>query len=444
MHYGRLFIPVINIYDSEQQGKRESRVGSRFLSTDIESPTKALTVTQLTAKLKGVMEHTFRFVWVSGEISNCKQASSGHVYFTLKDEGAQIAAILWRGAAQRLRFQLKDGLKVLAAGPIQLYETRGQYQLIAEQLEPQGIGALELAFRQLHRKLDEEGLFDPDHKRPLPLFPRRIALITSPSSAAVRDMLQVISRRWPRANLVIVPVPVQGADAAPQIAKALGQVHLIPHVDVVICGRGGGSLEDLWAFNEEVVARAIYQCAVPVISAVGHEIDLTIADLVADRRALTPSEAAELVVPLESDVRALLEQSRYRLTSALQYQAQRARFQIERIQQRPGMSRPLDRIHQLQSEVDDLEERMRVAVTRRLESRRQQIGTITASLNALSPLAVLERGYSLTKRLVDETLIRDLHDIKIGDRISTLVSRGSLISEVIQIDVDADADEDAD
>ena len=415
-------------------------MGSRFLSTDIESPTKALTVTQLTAKLKGVMENTFRFVWVSGEISNCKQASSGHVYFTLKDEGAQIAAILWRSAAQRLRFQLKDGLKVLAAGPIQLYETRGQYQLIAEQLEPQGIGALELAFRQLHRKLDAEGLFDLDHKRPLPLFPRRIALITSPSSAAVRDMLQVITRRWPRANIVIVPVPVQGVDAAPQIAKALGQVHQIPDVEVVICGRGGGSLEDLWAFNEEVVARAIYQCAVPVISAVGHEIDLTIADLVADRRALTPSEAAELVVPLESDVRALLEQSRHRLTSALQYQAQRARFQIERIQQRPALSRPLDRIHQLQSEVDDLEERMRVAVTRRLETGRQQIGTITASLNALSPLAVLERGYSLTKRLVDETLIRDLHDIKIGDRISTLVSRGSLISEVIQIDVDDDAD----
>ena len=315
------------------------------MSTDSEPLSKALTVSQLTAKLKGVMESSFRFVWVSGEISNCKQASSGHVYFTLKDEGAQLAAIVWRGTAQKLRFQLKDGLKVLAAGPIQLYETRGQYQLIAEQLEPQGIGALELAFRQLQRKLEAEGLFDQDRKRPWPLFPKRIALITSPSGAAVRDMLQVISRRWPRANVIIVPVPVQGAEAAPQIANALRTVHLIPDVDVVICGRGGGSLEDLWAFNEELVARAIFDCQVPVISAVGHEIDVTIADLVADKRALTPSEAAELVVPLESDIRLLLERVRQRLTTALQYQAQRARFQVERLAEHPRLARPLDRIH---------------------------------------------------------------------------------------------------
>ena len=406
------------------------------MSTDSEPLSKALTVSQLTAKLKGVMESSFRFVWVSGEISNCKQASSGHVYFTLKDEGAQLAAIVWRGTAQKLRFQLKDGLKVLAAGPIQLYETRGQYQLIAEQLEPQGIGALELAFRQLQRKLEAEGLFDQDRKRPWPLFPKRIALITSPSGAAVRDMLQVISRRWPRANVIIVPVPVQGAEAAPQIANALRTVHLIPDVDVVICGRGGGSLEDLWAFNEELVARAIFDCQVPVISAVGHEIDVTIADLVADKRALTPSEAAELVVPLESDIRLLLERVRQRLTTALQYQAQRARFQVERLAEHPRLARPLDRIHELQSEVDDLDERMRRAMQRRVESSRQQLGTISASLNALSPLAVLDRGYSLTKRLSDGNLIRDVNNLKVGDRISTLVASGSLISEVIAIDAD--------
>ena len=406
------------------------------MSTDIEPLSKALTVSQLTAKLKGVMESSFRFVWVSGEISNCKQASSGHVYFTLKDEDAQLAAIVWRGSAQKLRFQLKDGLKVLAAGPIQLYETRGQYQLIAEQLEPQGIGALELAFRQLQRKLEAEGLFDPDRKRPWPVFPKRIALVTSPSGAAVRDMLQVISRRWPRANVIIVPVPVQGAEAAPQIASALRTVHLIPGVDVVICGRGGGSLEDLWAFNEELVARAIFDCQVPVISAVGHEIDVTIADLVADKRALTPSEAAELVVPLETDVRLLLERVRQRLTTALQYQAQRARYQVERLAEHPRLARPLDRIHELQSDVDELDERMRRAMQRRVESSRQQLGTISASLNALSPLAVLDRGYSLTKRLSDGNLIRDVNDLKIGDRISTLVASGSLISEIIAIDAD--------
>ena len=399
---------------------------------------KALTVSQLTAKLKGVMENTFRFVWVSGEISNCKQAGSGHVYFTLKDEGAQIAAILWRSAAQRLRFQLKDGLKVLAAGPIQLYETRGQYQLIAEQLEPQGVGALELAFRQLQQKLEAEGLFHPDRKRPWPVFPRRIALITSPSGAAVRDMLQVITRRWPRANIIVVPVPVQGAEAAPQIAAALRSVHLIPDVDVVICGRGGGSLEDLWAFNEEVVARAIFECQIPVISAVGHEIDLTIADLVADKRALTPSEAAELVVPLETDVRMLLEQIRQRLTSALQYRAQHARFQVERLAQHPCLSRPLDRIRELEAEVDDLEERLGRAMRRRLELSRQQLGTISASLNALSPLAVLDRGYSLTKRLDDGDLIRDVSALKTGDRISTLFSHGSVTSEVLEVESDDD------
>ncbi len=404
------------------------------MAIETELPTKALTVSQLTAKLKGVMESTFRFVWVSGEISNCKQASSGHVYFTLKDEGAQLSAIIWRGAAQRLRFQLKDGLKVLAAGPIQLYETRGQYQLIAEQLEPQGVGALELAFRQLYQKLEAEGLFDPDRKRAWPVFPRRIALVTSPTGAAVRDMLQVITRRWPRANIIVVPVPVQGADAAPQIAAALRQVHLIPDVDVVICGRGGGSLEDLWAFNEEVVARAIFDCQVPVISAVGHEIDLTIADLVADKRALTPSEAAELAVPLESDVRLLLEQARRRLTSALQYRAQQARFQVEKLAARPCFSRPLDRIRQWEAEVDDLEERMHRAIRRRLETTRQQLGTVSASLNALSPLAVLDRGYSLTKRLESKSLVRDVGELKVGERISTLFAQGSLISEIISIE----------
>lgn len=408
------------------------------MDIDTVPPSKALTVSQLTSRLKGVMEASFPFIWVSGEISNCKQASSGHLYFTLKDEGAQLAAIMWRGAAAKLRFQLRDGLKVLAAGPIQLYETRGQYQLIAEQLEPQGIGALELAFRQLQRKLDAEGLFDPERKRPWPLIPRRIALITSPTGAAVKDMLQVITRRWPKANVVIVPVPVQGADAAPQIADALRRVHLIPGVDVVICGRGGGSLEDLWAFNEEVVARAIFDCQIPVISAVGHEIDVTIADLVADKRALTPSEAGELVVPLETDVKLLLERVRQRLTTALQYQAQRARFQIEKLADHPSLSRPYDRIRELESQVDDLEERLTRSMRGRLDAARQQLGTIAASLTALSPLAVLERGYSLTKRMSDGTLVRDLSAIKPGDRISTLLATGSLVSEVVHIDSDAE------
>lgn len=401
-----------------------------------EIPVQPLSVSELTAQLKHVMEGTFPLVWVSGEISNCKKASSGHLYFTLKDEDAQLAAIAWRSTAQRLKFQLKDGLKVLAAGPIQLYETRGQYQLIAEELVPQGMGALELAFRQLHQKLDAEGLFDPARKRPWPIYPRRIALVTSPSGAAVRDMLQVITRRWPRANIVVVPVPVQGADAAPQIAAALRRVHLIESVDVVICGRGGGSLEDLWAFNEEVVARAIFECRVPVISAVGHEIDLTIADLVADKRALTPSEAAELVVPLESDIRTLLEQLRHRLVTGLQHRFQEARHQVQRLAEKPCLARPLDRIHEHQAELDDLEERLQRSLERRMESARQTLAMIAASLNALSPLAVLERGYSLTKHLVDESLVRDVNQLRAGDRISTLLANGSCESEVIRVESD--------
>lgn len=406
------------------------------LSVDLEMSAKPLTVSQLTSQLKMVMESAFPLVWVSGEISNCKRASSGHVYFTLKDEHAQLSAILWKGTAQRLKFQIKDGLKVLAAGPIQLYETRGTYQMIAEQMVPQGIGALELAFRQMHQKLEAEGLFDAARKRPWPFFPKRIAMITSPTGAAVRDMLQVIARRWPRANIVVVPVPVQGAEAAPQIAAALRSVHLIPDVDVVICGRGGGSLEDLWAFNEEIVARAIFECQVPVISAVGHEIDLTIADLVADKRALTPSEAAELIVPLEAEVRQALEQIRQRMTSALQYRAQRARHQIERIAERPCLARPLDRIRELEADIDDLEERLRRAIERRVDSSRQMLGTLSASLNALSPLAVLERGYSLSKRCDDGSLVRDVGGLKPGDRISTLFASGSMISEVVEVEAD--------
>ncbi|MEX2287491.1 MAG: exodeoxyribonuclease VII large subunit, partial [Planctomycetaceae bacterium] len=261
-----------------------------------------LSVSELTRQLKDLVEVNFVHVWVLGEVSNCTRAGSGHVYFTLKDGDAQIRAVAWRSQTARWKFEIHDGLEVVVAGPIEVYPARGTYQLIVEQLIPQGVGALELAFRQLQAKLEAEGLFDPRRKRPLPAFPRRIALVTSPSGAAVRDILQVLTRRWRAVDVVIVPVKVQGEGAAREIAAALANVHRIPDVDVVIAGRGGGSLEDLWAFNEEIVARAIAACRVPVISAVGHEIDVSIADLVADCRALTPSEAAELVVPNCEDV----------------------------------------------------------------------------------------------------------------------------------------------
>ena len=395
-----------------------------------------LTVSALTFVLKNVVEDAFPHVWVSGEISNFLRAGSGHVYFTLKDDSAQLKAVMWRSTAQRIRFDLRDGMDVIAAGPIQVYEARGQHQLVVEQLQPKGIGPLELAFRQLQQKLAAEGLFAPERKRPLPRYPQRIALITSPTGAAVRDMIQVLTRRWPRADIVVVPVAVQGDQAAGQIAAALRRVHLIPGVDVVICGRGGGSMEDLWAFNEEIVARAICACRVPVVSAVGHEVDVTIADLVADRRALTPSEAAELVVPLESDVRAELDLIRQRLMSSLRQQTQRARLRLDSLAGRRCFARPLDRIHELSHKLDDLEARLKRGVRQTIETSRQQVHSLASSLNALSPLAVLDRGYSLTKRVSDGELIRDAATVAVGDQLSTLLARGSIVSEVRSVETD--------
>ncbi len=395
-----------------------------------------LTVSAVTFALKEVVEATFPHLWVCGEISNLMRAGSGHIYFTLKDEAAQLKAVMWRTAAQRMRFDLRDGMEVIVAGGIQVYEARGQHQIVVEQLQPKGIGPLELAFRQLQQKLAAEGLFEVERKRPLPRFPKRIALITSPSGAAVRDMIQVITRRWPKANIILVPVAVQGDLAAGQIAAALRKVHTIPNVDVVICGRGGGSLEDLWAFNEEVVARAIHACKIPVVSAVGHEVDVTIADLVADRRALTPSEAAELVVPLESDVQLELDLVRQRLVNSLKQQTQRARLRLDSVASRRCFSRPLERIQEQSHRLDDLEVRLKRGMKQVIESSKQQLQAFASSLNALSPLAVLDRGYSLTKRLSDGELIRDASTISVGDQISTLLAQGSIVSEVRAIETD--------
>jgi len=261
-----------------------------------------ISVTELVSAFKEVVETALPPCCVEGEVSNCRKSPAGHWYLTLKDEDAEIGAVIWRSTASRLKFNPKDGLQVLATGSLQVYTARGSCQFIINRLMPQGVGELELAFRQLKEKLATDGLFDEARKRRLPTVPKRVALITSPSSAAVRDMIQVLVRRWPSADVVILPVPVQGPGAAPKIAAALNCVHRIPEVDVVIAGRGGGSLEDLWAFNEEVVARAIANCRVPVVAAVGHEIDVSIADMVADRRALTPSEAAELVVPSQAEL----------------------------------------------------------------------------------------------------------------------------------------------
>jgi exodeoxyribonuclease VII large subunit len=399
-----------------------------------------LSVSELSNLLRGVVEQCFPRVWVAGEVSNCTRAGSGHIYFTLKDDQAQLKAVMWRSAAQRLKFDLRDGLDVIASGPIEVYPPRGQYQLVADKLVPQGVGALELALRQLQQKLSAEGLFDPDRKRPLPRFPRKVALITSPTGAAVRDMIHVLTRRWKLADIVLLPVMVQGDGAAEQIAAALRTVGQIPDVDVVICGRGGGSLEDLWAFNEEVVARAIAACPKPVVSAVGHEIDVTIADLVSDRRALTPSEAAELVVPLDSEVRAELDRLSQQLRSALQQRARQARLQLDGLSARRCFAKPLERVHVLATQLDELESRLVRGMNGVLERSRRECAAVAAHLEALSPLGVLARGYSLTKRLPDGRLVRSAADVQIGDRLSTLLTDGELQSIVTAVFADDGGD----
>lgn len=396
-------------------------------------PPQILTVSELTGQIKDCLEGSFALVAVRGEVSNCVHAGSGHVYLTLKDDEAQLRAVMWRMKAARLKFELRDGLDVVAVGGVNVYPARGSYQLVIEELIPHGVGPLELAFRQLHARLAAEGLFAPERKRPIPRFPRRIALVTSPESAAVRDMLQVITRRWRAAEIVIVPVPVQGEGAAELIAAGVRLLPEIPEVDVAIVGRGGGSLEDLWAFNEEVLARAIAASPVPIISAVGHEIDVTIADLVADRRALTPSEAGEIVVPDEADVLALLRQQALRLTALLRERAGAARARLDALASRRVLQRPSDRLLLLAGRVDELESRLRRAIRRRQQDAAARWRELGAALEALSPLKVLGRGYSLTTRAADGALLRSADLVRPGDVIETRLGQGRVSSRVADV-----------
>ena len=388
------------------------------------------TVSELTGEIKNLIEGNLPEVWVSGEVSSCLRANSGHIYFTLKDAGAQVSAVVWRNTASRFRFELHDGLQVVVNGSVEVYAPRGSYQVIVRQLIPQGVGALELAFRQMHAKLEAEGLFNPTRKRPIPRFPKRIALVTSPTGAAVRDMIQVITRRWQAADIIIVPVKVQGDGAAEEIATALRNVHRLSDVDVVICGRGGGSLEDLWAFNEEVVARAIAACRLPVISAVGHEIDVTIADLVADVRALTPSEAGERVVPDHAEVTRALDNLRQRLVGGLMNRAVKARLQLDGLASRRVIARPFQRVHDEFTRLDELDVRLRRAVRQRAVAAKQRLDLAAATLDALSPLKVLGRGYSITRRTETGDLVTASDQLAIGDRITTILAAGQLTSRV--------------
>ncbi len=397
-----------------------------------------LTVSALTLLLKEVVEGTFPLVWVSGEISNFSRPQSGHCYLTLKDDQAQVRAVVWRGTAAKVRCDLHDGLEVICRGHLDLYAPRGTYQLVIDELQPKGLGALEQALRRLRDKLAAEGLFDPARKRPLPTFPRRIAVITSPTSAAVRDFLQVLRRRWRGADVLIVPVRVQGVGSGDEIARAIALVNRLPTpIDVLVLARGGGSLEDLWAFNEEPVVRAIAASRIPTVSAIGHEIDVTLADLVADLRALTPSEAAERIVPAIDEVRAALLGRRQQLSAALRNRASDARQRLESLAARRVFRKPFDRLHELGRELDQWEARAVRAARQRLLAAQQRAATLSAQLESLSPLDVLTRGYTLTTR-ADGRPITSAAELAVGQPIRTRFARGEALSRVEQVTDEGD------
>jgi exodeoxyribonuclease VII large subunit len=394
---------------------------------------QVLSVGELTAQIKDALEAAFPVVWVAGEISDLARPQSGHCYLTLKDSEAQLPAVIWRSTASRVRFDLHDGLEVICRGHLEVYAPRGRYQLIIEAIEPRGIGALELALRQLHEKLAKEGLFDPARKRPLPRLPRRIAVVTSPTAAALHDFLEMLRRRWRLCDVLVVPVRVQGEGAAEEIAAAIGLVNRLPvPVDCLVVTRGGGSLEDLWAFNEEIVVRAIVGSRIPVVSGVGHEIDVTLADLAADVRALTPSDAAQRVVPAADEVARALHQFRLRLSAGLRSRAQAARNRLTSLAGQRVFRRPLTLVHDRARRLDELDSRLRRAVRHRFAGAKGGVEALAARLESLSPLAVLGRGYSLTRRLSDGRILRDARDLVTGDLLATRFAHGQAVSRVEQ------------
>lgn len=396
--------------------------------------TEAISVSALTAQLRGLIEGRFPSVWVAGEVSNFNRASSGHWYFTLKDAGAQLKSAMFRGFNLRMKFDLKDGLEVLARGKVTVYDPRGDYQLIVEEIQPKGVGAAELALRQLKEKLLAKGYFDPRRKRPLPRFPKRVGLIASASGAAVRDMVELFAQRWPLTELVIRPSRVQGEGAAVEVAAAL---RLLNHfhdmrelpLSAIVIGRGGGSTEDLWAFNEEAVADAIFNSVVPVVSAVGHEVDVTVADLVADYRAETPSAAVVALTPDRREMTANLSELRTRLTEAVEHRLAMARQRVEQLAARPALRRPLQRVRDLEARLDTIAQRLERATNQRVVQASTQIAALAARLESLSPLNVLTRGYSLT-HTADGKLVRAAAEVKAGDEIVTRVAAGEIVSRV--------------
>jgi exodeoxyribonuclease VII large subunit len=432
---------------------------------------RVLTVSELTAAIRGLLETSFGDVWVEGEISNCRVWNTGHVYFTLKDGGAQVKAVMFRSALRYLKFKPEDGLRVVARGRLGVYDPKGEYQIVCEHLEPHGLGALQLAVEQLKKRLQAEGLFEQSRKRALPALPRKIGIVTSLDGAAIRDIIKVLQRRHPNAHLVIRPTRVQGEGAAEDVARALGAIVKVPGVDVVIVGRGGGAIEDLQAFNQEIVARAVAASRVPVISAVGHETDVTIVDFVADLRAPTPSAAAEMVVAAKDEFGRRIDRLAQRLLSAARAHLQRKRAGVHALASRRGLAGWEARLamrgrhaaelahHLRRAAIANLSRRERAFSILRLRLESQDIGrhlaairarlgaangrltsaaagarhradsrlsTLAGRLENLSPLAVLARGYAVCWNEDRTAIVRRASSVAPGDRLHVTLNEGEI------------------
>lgn len=387
-----------------------------------------LTVSELTRIIRDTLENSIDTVWVVGEISNFRVPASGHFYFVLKDEQAQIAAVMFKGTNRTLAFRPEDGLQVLVRGHVSLYEPRGTLQLYVEFMEPVGVGSVQLALEQLKLRLQAEGLFAPERKRPLPTLPRCIGIVTALGGAAIQDMLTTLRRRFPHVRVVVRPVRVQGKEAPQEIVAALADLQTLDELDVVIVGRGGGSKEDLWAFNDEGVARAIAACRVPVVSAVGHEIDLTVADLVADVRAATPTAAAQLVVPDLQELRNRIDQQFRLLRTAFLRVVQLRRERVAQLAQR--LRDPRHVVENYRLRLDELAERAHLAIEQRLDRFRQRLRSLADRMEALSPLAVLQRGYAIVTKVPTGAIVRDARQLSPSDHLSIRFARGKVEAEV--------------
>ncbi|MFH1688030.1 MAG: exodeoxyribonuclease VII large subunit [bacterium] len=394
---------------------------------------QAYSVSAITRMIKDRLESSFRDVWVQGEISNYLHHSSGHRYFNLKDERTVMRSTMWRAVGAKLKFEPKDGQKVLAYGDITVYEKGGSYQLNCRKLVPVGVGELELAFRQLHEKLSLEGLFEPDRKKPLPRYPHRIGIVTSPTGAAIRDIIQIATRRNDAVQLLIYPAQVQGDGAEATIVQGIEYFNTRNDVDLIIIGRGGGSLEDLWCFNTEQLVRAVVASRLPIISAVGHEVDTTLSDLAADMRAPTPSAAAELAVWSRAEFLESVRFHQKRQAGLLEAVLNRADQQLRALLARPVLARPLDMTYQRQQALDQLTQQMIRAGKTGFERWRHRLSLVAAKLEALSPLRILARGYTVSRRLPRGQVLRSAGEIIPGDRMETLLTDGRIVSFVEEV-----------